>query len=64
MDLIDKSLILDFEKYLEKKKHKLGIATHGFDRGQHELLSTGIEVKKTKDALWSKMRLCNLRTSR
>ena len=38
MELIDKSLILDFEKYLEKKKRKLGNATHGFERGQHELI--------------------------
>ena len=45
MNLIDKSLILDFEKYLEKKKHKLGIATHGFDRGQHELF---IQVSKLR----------------
>ena len=38
MELIDKSLILDFEKYLEKKKRKIGNATHGFDRGQHDLI--------------------------
>ena len=38
MKLIDKSLILDFEKYLEKQKRKLGNATHGFNRGQHELI--------------------------
>ena len=38
MELVDKSLILDFEKYLEKKKRKLSNATHGFDRGQHELI--------------------------
>ncbi len=57
MELIDKSLILDFEKYLEKKKRKLSNATHGFDRGQHELHHADIEeVKKTKEALWSKMR--------
>lgn len=34
MELVDKSLILDFEKYLEKKKRKLRKATYGFDRGQ------------------------------
>ena len=38
MELVDKSLILDFEKYLEKKKRKLRKATYGFDRGQHELI--------------------------
>ena len=39
MELIDKSLILDFEKYLQKKKRKIGNATHGFDRGQQELIT-------------------------
>ena len=38
MELIDKSLILDFEKYLEKKKRKIRNATYGFNRGQHELI--------------------------
>ena len=38
MELVDKSLILDFEKYLAKKKRKLRKATYGFDRGQHELI--------------------------
>ena len=38
MELIDKSLILDFEKYLEKKKRKLSKSTYGFNRGQHELI--------------------------
>ena len=38
MKLVDKSLILDFENYLEKKKRKLSKATYGFDRGQHELI--------------------------
>ena len=37
MELIDKSLIVDFEKYLEKKKRKLSKSTFGFNRGQHEL---------------------------
>jgi hypothetical protein len=37
-ELIDKLLILDFEKYLEKKKRKLGNGSHGFDRGQHDLI--------------------------
>ena len=35
MELNDKLLLLDFEKYLEKKKRKIGNASHGFDRGQH-----------------------------
>ena len=39
MELDDKLLLLDFEKYLEKKKRKIGNASHGFDRGQHELPS-------------------------
>ena len=43
MELIDKSLILDFEKYLEKKKRKLSKATYGFNRGQHELI---IQISK------------------
>ena len=38
MELIDKSLILDFEKYFEKKKRKIGNASHGFDRGQHDFI--------------------------
>ena len=36
---IDKGIIADLEKYLEKKKRKIGNATHGFERGQHELLN-------------------------
>ena len=39
MELNDKLLLLDFEKYLEKKKRKLGKASHGFERGQHELIT-------------------------
>jgi len=39
MESNEKLLLLDFEKYLEKKKHKIGNATHGFDRGQHELIT-------------------------
>ena len=39
MELMDKLLILDFEKYLQKKKRKIGNATHGFDRGQQELIT-------------------------
>ena len=39
MELNEKLLLLDFEKYLEKKKRKIGNATHGFDRGQHELIT-------------------------
>ena len=42
MELIDKLLILDFEKYLEKKKRKIGNATHGFDRGQQNSSRYGI----------------------
>lgn len=38
MNYVDRDIILDLEKYLEKKKHKIGNATHGFDRGQHELI--------------------------
>ena len=34
MELIDKSLIVDFEKYLEKKKRKLSKFTFGFNRRQ------------------------------
>jgi len=29
MELNEKLLLLDFEKYLEKKKRKIGNATHG-----------------------------------
>ena len=32
------SLILDFEKYLEKNKRKIGNASYGFERGQHDLI--------------------------
>ena len=39
MKLNDKLLLLDFEKYLEKKKRKIGNASHGFERGQHELIT-------------------------
>lgn len=38
MNRIDKGIIVDLEKYLEKKR-KIGNATHGFERGQHELLN-------------------------
>ena len=48
MELIDKSLIRDFEKYLEKKKHKLGNAYHGFDRGQHDLIMQISKLRKLK----------------
>ena len=37
------SLILDFEKYLENKRRKIGNASHGFDRGQHDLI---IQISK------------------
>ncbi len=46
MELIDKLLILDFEKYLQKKKRKIGNATHGFDRGQQELITIWNKLKK------------------
>ncbi|MGA7978086.1 MAG: hypothetical protein WB975_12695 [Nitrososphaeraceae archaeon] len=46
MELIDKSLVLDFEKYLEKKKRKIGNASHGFDRGQHELITQLSKLRK------------------
>jgi hypothetical protein len=39
MNRIDKGIIVDLEKYLEKKKRKIGNATHGFERGQYELLN-------------------------
>jgi hypothetical protein len=39
MNRIDKGIVVDLEKYLEKKKRKIGNATHGFERGQHELLN-------------------------
>ena len=39
MELNEKLLLLDFEKYLEKKKRKIGNASHGFNRGQHELIT-------------------------
>ena len=38
MESADKSLILDFGKYLDRKKRKLTKAACGFDRGQHELI--------------------------
>jgi len=46
LELIDKSLVLDFEKYLEKKKRKIGNASHGFDRGQHELITQLSKLRK------------------
>ena len=46
MELIDKSIVLDFEKYLEKKKRKIGNASHGFDRGQHELITQLLKLRK------------------
>ena len=46
LKLIDKSLVLDFEKYLEKKKRKIGNASHGFDRGQHELITQLSKLRK------------------
>ena len=46
MELNDKLLLLDFEKYLEKKKRKIGNASHGFDRGQHELITKLSKLRK------------------
>jgi hypothetical protein len=39
MNRIDKGIIVDLKKYLDKKKRKKGNARHGFERGQHELLN-------------------------
>ena len=58
MELIDKSLILDFEKYLEKKKRKIGNASHGFDRGQHDLIIQISKSRKLKKRYGCNMRLC------
>ena len=46
MEINDKLLLLDFEKYLEKKRRKIGNASHGFDRGynmesSHRIVITG-----------------------
>ena len=46
MNRIDKGIILDLEKYLEKKKRKICNATHGFERGQHELLNQISKLRK------------------
>ena len=55
MERIVKVLIQDIEKYLEKKKHKIGNASSGFDRGQRELISQiSEEVKKTREAIRGK----------
>ena len=59
MELNDKLLLLDFEKYLEKKKRKIGNASHGFDRGTTRTHHADTEeFKETREALWSNMRLC------
>ena len=45
------SLILDFEKYLEKKKRKIGNSSYGFNRGQHELIiQTLKKLRKLKNS--------------
>ncbi|MGB8152970.1 MAG: hypothetical protein WCF97_03550 [Nitrososphaeraceae archaeon] len=46
MEVNDKLLLLDFEKYMEKKKRKIGNASHGFDRGQHELITKLSKLRK------------------
>ena len=46
MEVNDKLLLLDFEKYLEKKKRKIGNATHGFYRGKHELITQLSKLRK------------------
>ena len=46
MEVNDKLLLLDFEKYLEKKRLKIGNASHGFDRGQHELITQLSKLRK------------------
>ena len=42
MNRIDKGIIEDLKKYLEKKR-KIGKARHGFERGQRELI---IQISK------------------
>jgi hypothetical protein len=43
------ALMHDFEKYLKKKKHKIGNGSHGFSRGQHDLILQIIKrLKKLK----------------
>ena len=42
-------LIQDFERYLKKKKRIIGNSTHGFDRGQQDLILQIIKrLKKLK----------------
>ncbi|MGA7975864.1 MAG: hypothetical protein WB975_01385 [Nitrososphaeraceae archaeon] len=53
MELNDKLLLLDFEKYLEKKRRKIGNTSHGFDRGQHELI-TQIVLTEEQDGIFIK----------
>ena len=53
MELNDKLLLLDFEKYLEKKKRKIGNPSHRFDRGQHELI-TQIVLTEEQDGIFIK----------
>ena len=45
------SSLLDFEKYLEKKKRKIGNSSYGFNRGQHELIIQILrKVRKLKNS--------------
>ena len=53
MELNDKLLLLDFEKYLEKKRRKIGNTSHGFDRGQHEFI-TQIVLTEEQDGIFIK----------
>ena len=55
MELNDKLLLLDFEKYLEKKKRKIGNASHGFDRGQHELITQNRTYGRTRWHIYKKI---------
>ena len=55
MELNDKLLVLDFEKYLEKKKRKIGNTSHGFDRGQHELITQIGTYGRTRWHIYKKL---------
>ncbi|HEY7110711.1 MAG TPA: hypothetical protein VH415_14900 [Nitrososphaeraceae archaeon] len=36
--MTDRTAVLQFERYLKKKKNKMGNSAHGYERGQRELL--------------------------
>ena len=36
--MASRTVVLEFERYLKKKKHKIGNSAHGYGRGQRELL--------------------------